>query len=128
MGKSALILSAVVKDGDVLITEDHESAQRQRAAKRWGEGCALKIRIEPEDEAKKHHQLKFYFGYVVKPCVEHTGYTMTEMDAIFRGLFMPADVETLSDMSYDQMALFNIACEEYAARVIGVQIERPLSA
>jgi len=90
-----------------------------------GAGESFVIRVEREADAKRHHQLKWYFGYVVKQCVEKTGYAVPEMDQIFRALFMPGDVETLSLMSYEQMEDFNRQCEHYAAEVIGVVVEGP---
>lgn len=88
-------------------------------------GERFAIRIEREQDAKKHHQLKWYYGYVIKQCVERTGYTVPELDAMFRALFMPGDVETLSLMSYEQMRDFNLQSEQYAAEVIGVVIVGP---
>jgi hypothetical protein len=90
-----------------------------------GDGEAFVIRVEREADAKRHHQLKWYYGFVVKQCVEKTGYPVPEMDAIFRAQFMPGDVETLSLMSYEQMEDFNRQCEQYAAEVIGVVVEGP---
>lgn len=90
-----------------------------------GEGEAVVIRIEREADAKRYHRLKWYYGYIVKQCVEHTGYTVPETDAMFRALFLPHDVETISLMSDEQMAEFNRQCEIYAAETVGVAIHGP---
>lgn len=90
-----------------------------------GDGETFVIRVEREADAKRHHQLKWYYGYIVKQCVEKTGYPVPEMDAMFRALFMPGDVATLSLMSFEQMEDFNRQCEHYAAETIGVVIEGP---
>lgn len=89
------------------------------------EGEPFVVRVEREADAKRHHQLKWFYGYIVKQCVEKTGYTVVEMDTMFRSLFMPHDVPTLSLMSYEQMQEFNRACEQYAAETIGIVIAGP---
>lgn len=76
-----------------------------------GAGERFVVRVEREETAKKHHQLKWYFGDIVKQCCAKTGYTAIEMDTIFRVECMPPDVETLSLMTYEQMADYNVACE-----------------
>lgn len=93
-----------------------------------GAGERFVMRIEREADAKRHHQLKWYYGYVVKQCVAKTGYTAVEMDNIFRAEFMPRDVDTLSLMSFEQMADYNVHCEQYAAEVIGVVVKGPREA
>lgn len=90
-----------------------------------GAGERFIVRVEREADAKRHWQLKWYYGYCVKQCVEKTGYSVPEMDAIFRAECMPTDVETLSLMSYEQMRDFLILVEKYAAEVIGVVIVGP---
>lgn len=93
-----------------------------------GAGERFIIRVEREAEAKRHHQLKWYFGYIVKQCCARTGYNAKEMDVIFRVEYLPPDVETLSDLSYEQMADYNVQCEKYAAEVIGVIVVGPREA
>lgn len=90
-----------------------------------GAGETFIIRVEREAEAKKHHQLKWYWGYIVRQCIKHTYETATERDDDFRARFMPPDVPTLSLMSYEQMDVFNMHCEVFAAEVIGVSIIGP---
>jgi hypothetical protein len=93
-----------------------------------GDGEVFVGRFEREADAKKYHQLKWYYGYIVKQCVGHTGYTVIEMDTIFRALFLPPDVKTLSEASYEQLHDYNLQCEQYSAETIGVVIEGPDSA
>lgn len=90
-----------------------------------GTGESFVVRVEREEDAKKHHQLKWYYGYLVKQISEHTGYPTPEVDAMLRALHMPPDVETLSLMSYEQMGDFNRLCEIYANEVVGIQIYGP---
>jgi hypothetical protein len=90
-----------------------------------GAGESFVVLVMREVEAKQHHQLKWYYGYIVKQCCAKTGYTVVEMDHIFRAEHMPRDVDTLSLMSYEQMADYNVNCERYAAEVIGVVVKGP---
>lgn len=90
-----------------------------------GDGETFIVRVEREDDAKKHHQLKWYFGYIVKQCCEKTGYTPVEMDTIFRALFLDPEVTTVSENTYEQQREFNLHCEQYAAEAIGVTVVGP---
>lgn len=90
-----------------------------------GDGETFVIRVEREADAKRHHQLKFLYGYCYKQVSEYTGFTMPEIDLMFRGLFLPPGVDTLSLMSYEQMADYTRAVEQYAAETIGLRIEGP---
>lgn len=103
---------------------DPNAYQRQLARMALGDGEAVEIRITRAAEAKRHWQLKWYYGYVVRQCCEN-GDTVKDMDVYFRTLFMPPDVVTLHDMSYEQMRDYLIQCEEHAARVMGVVITGP---
>lgn len=93
-----------------------------------GQGESFVVRVEREADAKKHHQLKWYYGYIVKQCCQATGYTVVEMDYLFRAEHMPRDVETLSLISYEQMADYNVNCEKTAAEEIGVIVVGPREA
>lgn len=88
------------------------------------DGECVEIRITRAEEAKKHWQLKFYYGYIIKQCCEN-GDTVKDMDTYFRALFLPPDVATISQMSYEQMRDYLIQCEEHAARVMGVVVTGP---
>jgi hypothetical protein len=90
-----------------------------------GAGERFVIRVEREADAKKYHRLKWYWGYVVKQCVEYTGHTVPEIDQMFRALFLPFDVPTISLLSDEQLREFNLQCEAYAAETIGVSITGP---
>ncbi len=90
-----------------------------------GAGERFVISVAREADAKRHYQLKWFYGYIVNQCVEWTGYTVKEMDQEFRARFMPPDVATLSQMSEEQMRDFNLQAEQYAAEVIGVVIQGP---
>ena len=77
---SALLVRAVVQDGQVrLIDETFYRARAKRAARAWGDGCALTIRIEPEEDAVQHHQYKHLFGHLFTPVSDYTGYTTAEL-------------------------------------------------
>lgn len=118
---------AVCQDGIAQPLDLLRFAASQRRAK-WGDGTELVIRIEPLEEAKKHHQLKWFYGYIVKQCCAKTGYTVIEMDTIFRAEFLEPTVVTLSENSYEQQAEFNLNAERYAAEVIGVVVKGPREA
>lgn len=126
---SATHVTALSKwDGERLRLDDPTVFSAGMRKLKPGEGETFVVRVEREADAKRHHQLKWFYGYIVKQCVEKTGYTVPEMDAMFRALFLPGDVDTLSLMSYEQMEDFNRQCEHYAAETIGVAIVGPSDA
>lgn len=90
-----------------------------------GDGELFVVRVEREADAKRHHQLKWYYGYIIEQTIEYTGETTADRDLHFRSLFLPFDVATLSDISYEQMQTYNVRCEQYAAEVIGVVVSGP---
>ena len=115
-------------DGARIRFADRASFDAHVRRMKLGEGEAVVIRVEREADAKRYHQLKWYFGYIVKQCSEHTGYPVPELDVMFRALFLPPDVETLSLMPYEHMRDFLLQCEHYAAETIGVVVTGPADA
>lgn len=113
----------VTSHGSLRITDD--LARRAVKKLKLGDGEVAVLRLEREADAKRHHQLKWLFGYVYKQVSERTGYAIPEVDAMFRGLFLPGDVDTLSLLSYEQMADYTSQCEAYAAETIGVVVRGP---
>jgi hypothetical protein len=110
----ALILDAVVADGNVLIPAGQNyEARKLRKAKQWGDGCALKIRIEPAEEAARYHRLKHLHGHLLKPVSEVTGYTERELKDEMKARFLPEDwMTSVTDMNDPQFAEFNRAVEQ----------------
>lgn len=110
----ALIVDAVVAEGAVLIPAGQNyEARKARKAKQWGDGCALKIRIEPADEAAKYHRLKHLHGHLLTPVSEETGYTVRELKDEFKARFLPEDwMTSVTDMNDAQFAEFNRAVEQ----------------
>lgn len=111
--------------GGKLRLVDRDAFDKRLAKLQPGDGEPFVIRVEREAEAKKHHQLKWFFGYIVEQCIAYTGETAGDREIDFRSRFLPYDVSTLSEMNFDQMAEFNRQCEQYAADVIGVTISGP---
>lgn len=110
---SALVIDAVVSKGDVHVTDDFYTARRQKAAKKWGDGTVLKIRIEPEEEAIRLDQYRHLFGHVFKPVVDtDCGHTTSELCLMAKAQFMPDDGRTsLTELTAAEMADFIRQCE-----------------
>lgn len=110
---SALIVDAVVSNGDVHVTAPFYRTLRLKHAKDWGDGCVLKLRIEPADEAAKWHRHKHLHGHLLTPVSETTGYTVRELKDEFKARFLPEDwMTSVTDMSDPQFADFNRAVEQ----------------
>ena len=108
----ALIIDAVVRDSDIHVTDHFYKARRLKAAKGWGDGCALKIRIEPEDEATKHHHYKHLFGHYLTPVSDVLGYTVTELKDEMKARFLPDGMTSLTDMNAEQFEEFNRSVDQ----------------
>ncbi len=114
---SAVAASAVVSerpDGvlDVHVVDDFYKARRLKAAKRWGVGTALKVRIEPEEAAAQHRHHKHLFGHYLKPVSDYTGYSVTELKGDMKALFLPDGMTSLTDMNAEQFDEFNRSVEQ----------------
>lgn len=106
-------MDAVVSDGRIKIVDDFGYRVRaEHAAKRWGDGTALKIRIEPEDEAARHGHYKHLFGHYLKPVSDYTGYTVTELKEDMKARFLPDGMTSLTDMNAAQFEEFNRSVEQ----------------
>lgn len=110
---SAILVDAVVANGKIRILDEPFYLTRvERMAKKWGDGCALTIRIEPEADAAKHHHYKHLFGHLLEPMSEYTGYTVSECKDDMKARFLPDGMVSLTDMDADQFAEFNRSVEQ----------------
>lgn len=122
--RSHVTARAVYSDGKLTVLDlvTMRAALRQMGL---GDGEELVVRVERQQDAKRHHQLKWFHGYIVKQCIDFTGETAKERADDFKARFLPPDVPGLTEMSYEQMRDFNTHCEVFAGEVIGVSIVGP---
>lgn len=78
----------------------------------FGEGEALVIRVEREEDAAKHGHYKHLFGHLLKPTSEFTGYTQTELKADMKARFLPDGMTSLTQMNAEQFREFNQTVEQ----------------
>lgn len=115
---AALIVSGVVAEiapgvFDVAITEIGYKARRQRAAKRWGAGAHLSIRVEPEEEAWRHSDVKHLYGHLYKPVSDTHGETVAEVHLRMKAQFMPEDGRTsITQLNRDELKAFIESVEQ----------------
>lgn len=101
---TALVVEAVVFEGRIkLIDEFAYRTLSARRAKQWGEGTPITIRIEPQDEAWQHGDVKHLFGHVYEPVCEYTGYSKTELHLMAKSLFMPEGKTSLTDLNREEL-------------------------
>lgn len=104
---------AVVKDDDIVILEEHWSAKKARAAKRWGQGIALVFRIEPESEAWRHADAKHLYGHLYAPVSKRTGEPVAEVHLRMKAAFFPEDGRTsLTDLNREEMRTYIESVEQ----------------
>jgi hypothetical protein len=111
---SALVVSGVVRDGDIHVTDEFYKTRRQKWAKRTGDGTALTIRIEPEEDAYTYAQIKHYWGYVVQPFCEETGYHKHEAHLLLKAECMPEGKTSLTELSREELRDYAAAAEQTA--------------
>jgi len=110
---SALTAAAVVRDGDVHVLDSDFPVRRKKFAKRCGDGTALKVRIEPEQDAVRYGQYKYLFGRVFRPVAEY-GHTEAELCLMAKTKFMPDDGRTsLTELTRDEMEAFTMLAEQW---------------
>lgn len=123
MSGSALSVEAVVRQValdaagkpvfDVTVIADHFTARRQRAAQRWGLGCALVCRIEPADEAATWAQFKHLYGHLYTPVSKRHGEPVAEVNLRMKTAFMPEDGRvSLTQLNRAELASFIESVEQ----------------
>lgn len=112
---SAVTVDAVVREGRLHIIDGRFHRKRVlRACKKWGNGAALKIRIEPEEDAYTYAQLKHYWGYVVHPFCEDTGYHKHEAHLMLKAECMPEGKSSLTQLNREELRAYTEAAEHTA--------------
>lgn len=119
----ALVVDAVVDAGKIrILDEDYYRTRASRAAKKWGDGTPLKVRIEPEPDAKTHAQLKYFHGYVLEPMVNYTG--DIDMKLQMKFMFLADWQTSLADLSYEEMKVFTEKAQAWARTVCPEAFEK----
>jgi hypothetical protein len=108
----ALTVDAVVRDGKIHVTDEYYKTRCERAAKKWGDGCVLTIRIEPAEEAVRYGQYKYWHGYVLAPLIEYTGDQDWRLE--LKAMFLPDGKHSLTELTHDEMQAFTEQSEAWA--------------
>lgn len=115
---NALVVAAVVRKMDnvldIAICDQFYKTRRQKAASAWGEGRALKIRVEPEEEAYTYGQIKHYWGHVITPFCETTGYHKDEAHTLLKAECMPEGKTSITELSGEELRAYSEAAEQKA--------------
>ena len=110
---SALIVSGVVRDGDVHVTDAFYRTRRLKAAKKWGDGTALTLRVEPEEDATTWAQFKHLYGHLYTPVSKRTGEPVAEVHLRMKAAFFPDDGRTsLTELSREEMKAYTESVEQ----------------
>lgn len=109
----ALVIDAVVREGEVHVTDAFYKTRRQKAAKAWGDGTILKIRIEPEEEAWRHSDAKHLYGHLYAPVSTRTGETVAEVHLRMKAQYMPDDGRTsITQLNREELKSFMESVEQ----------------
>ena len=116
---TAVTASAVWDEGKLRVLEPQALVRKLRACK-WGQGAALVVRVEPEEDAHTYGQLQHYWGHVVTPLSEWNGDFKEDWHLRLKLDFMPTDPATgkqktsLTQLTREEMKEYVLRCEVYA--------------
>lgn len=110
----ALVIDAAVRKGDIVVCDAQYETKRKRAAKSWGDGTALKIRVEPEEDAYTYGDIKHYWGHVVDPFSQETGYHKHEAHLLLKAECMPEGKTSITELNREELRAYSEAAEQKA--------------
>lgn len=107
------MVDAVVGGGKVVICDESLYRTRiKRACVKWGDGTALTIRVEPEEEAMSAGQRRYYFGQVLAPFCDYTGYRKDELHELVKSECMPDGKTSITQLNHEEMRDYVEAAEQ----------------
>ena len=111
---SAVTAAAVFTEGRVqLVDEFAYRACVKRAGKKWGEGAALIVRVEPEDEAWRYSDAKHLYGHLYTPVSQRTGEPVSEVHWRMKAAYFPEDGRTsLTQLNREEMKTYIESVEQ----------------
>lgn len=116
---AALTIDAVVRDGKLqIVDEDSYRLRVEKAAKGWGEGRCLTIRIEPTEDALTAGQRRYYFGVIIGALEDYTGYRKDEWHVMLKVQFMPDGKTSITQLNHDEMRDYIDACEQWGREML----------
>ncbi len=115
---SAVTAAAVWDANKVRVLDEGGFVESLRKAK-WGQGSALVVRVEPEEDAYTYAQLKHLYGHVYEPVVAYAGITKVELHAMAKVQHMPEGKTSVTQLSRDELKAFTEAVEQWLREEIG---------
>lgn len=112
-GVGALLVEAVVSDGEIRVTDPAYKTRRHKWAKRIGEGVILTIRVEPKEDAIAYGQMKHYYGHLITPVSDYTGETKHEVHVRMKALFLPDGKTSITELNHQEMKDYTEAVEQH---------------
>lgn len=79
-----------------------------------GEGEAVVIRVEREADAYTYQALKHYWGFIVTPVSEHTGYHKQEVHQLLKAECLVEGKTSITELSGEEFQLYREAAEQTA--------------
>lgn len=103
-------VKAVASGGALKLLDE---AEYKRAVKRLkpADGEVFVIRVEREEDAYTYAALKHYWGYVVTPFAEDTGYHKHEAHKLLKAECMPDGKTSITELNRQEMKDYALAAE-----------------
>ncbi len=121
---SAVTAPAVWDNGAVRVL-DREGFVGRLTKAEYGQGRALVVRVEPEEEAIRHGDYKHLYGHVYLPVVDFTGMSDVELHLQAKAKFMPDDGRTsVTQLSRDEFRVFTEHVDQWLREDMWEAFER----
>lgn len=104
---------AAWRDGRLALIEA-DAYHRALAALKLGDGEEVVIRVSRPEDAYTYGAIKHYFGYVVTPLAESTGYHKHEAHALLKAECLPEGKTSITELSRQELADYTLAAETKA--------------
>ena len=106
-----VLLTAVMHEGHLRF--DERAYRQQLRRMQLEDGEEAQIRIERPEDAYTYGQIKHYWGHLVTPFCEYTGYTHHEAHLMLKALYLPDGKTSITELCRDELKAYTESCEQY---------------
>ena len=113
--KSSHVSAHAVWNSDLgkLVLTDATVFHAQLRKMGFGDGEALVVRVERQEDAYTYGALKHYWGHLVTPVSEFTGYTKHEVHWMLKMLFMPDGKTSITELNREELRAYTESVEQH---------------
>ena len=113
MTRDRVSAKAVVRDGKPVLL-DAALFWAQFRQMKLGEGEEVVYRLARPEDAYTYAQIKAYWGFIVAPFCDYTGYHKHEVHALLKTECMPDGKTSITELNHDELKAYTQAAEQTA--------------